>query len=274
MKLPKEEIGIFPNSMAYARWGTGPRHLILIPGGPGNAMAPGWLLRVQMKPFASLLKDGFSLWLVMRKQNMAEGYRVEDIAKDYGELIEQEFDGSVDTVVGISFGGMIGFHLAADYGHMIGKMAIIVAAATVTDCEYDIEFARLIAAGKKVEGNTFLLKTLYPQYSLLAPILSRLIIAASPKEVHPHFAKDIVTEARTELTYDASECLSRISIPMLLLNGDKDNYFPIDAVKDTVSQLPNCTSIIYSGKGHFGAGMDKRCGIDTVAFVRTFDTNV
>ena len=30
--------GIFSNGMAYVRWGSGPKTLLLIPGGPGNLL--------------------------------------------------------------------------------------------------------------------------------------------------------------------------------------------------------------------------------------------
>lgn len=38
--------GVFDNSMAYVRWGGGPKTVLFVPGGPGNSLPEGPLRRV------------------------------------------------------------------------------------------------------------------------------------------------------------------------------------------------------------------------------------
>jgi hypothetical protein len=47
--FPKPDTGIFPNGMAYVRWGTGPRSALWIVGGPGVGFP--WGLRLTTIPF-------------------------------------------------------------------------------------------------------------------------------------------------------------------------------------------------------------------------------
>ena len=111
--IPKPVTGMFPNGMAYVRWGTGPKTLLWIVGGPGIGFPIG--LRVAsiplvLRPFA---QAGYTCWLVNRKRDMPEGYTIADMAEDHAELIADELGGRVDLVLGEDYGGWIGFYLAA-----------------------------------------------------------------------------------------------------------------------------------------------------------------
>ena len=61
--------------------------------------------------------------------------------------------------------------------------------------------------------------------------------------------------------------LQKISKPVLLINGDKDFYFPLGVIQETARLIPECQSRVYEGKGHLGAAMDKRMASDIVDFI-------
>ena len=120
---------MFTNGMAYLRWGTGPKTLLWIPGGPGNTVPSGMFLsRVLLRAARPLVEDGYTLWVVARKQNMPKGHAMADMAEDYAGLISDELGGKVDLVVGVSYGGVIGFHLAARHPDRFGHIALVGAA--------------------------------------------------------------------------------------------------------------------------------------------------
>lgn len=99
--IPKPVTGIFANGMAYVRWGTGPKTLLFIPGGPGNAAPSG--MSMQMFPlFRPLVEDGYTAWYVARRRDMPKGHTIADMADDYAGLVANEFGGKVDFVVGVS----------------------------------------------------------------------------------------------------------------------------------------------------------------------------
>ena len=64
------------------------------------------------------------------------------------------------------------------------------------------------------------------------------------------FRRDILIEAQAEIDHDGSESLRRISIPVLILAGENDNYFPQEFFQRTVDFFPGGKLHIYPGKGH------------------------
>ena len=52
--------------------------------------------------------------MVLRRPGMPQGYSLRDMAADAATTIRQEFVGPVD-VIGVSTGGSIAQHLAADH---------------------------------------------------------------------------------------------------------------------------------------------------------------
>ena len=84
---------------------------------------------------------------------------------------------------------------------------------------------------------------------------------------HECFANYVVVEAEAERTFDTREVLPIITVPVLLLGGDKDHYFPEELMRETAELIPDCTLRLYEGKGHLGAAMDGRLIGDVLAFI-------
>ena len=50
--------------------------------------------------------------------------------------------------------------------------------------------------------------------------------------------------------YDARDILPTISVPVLLIGGDRDMFFPADIIEETARLIPDCTLRLYAGPGH------------------------
>jgi hypothetical protein len=101
--------GVFPNGMAYAHIGTGPKTLLFLRGGTG---VPFGRVMVMLSAFwmGPFVADGYTIWTVARKRGLPRGHTIEDMAQDTAALIEDEFDGRVDLVIGEeALGGMTAF---------------------------------------------------------------------------------------------------------------------------------------------------------------------
>jgi pimeloyl-ACP methyl ester carboxylesterase len=85
---------------------------------------------------------------------------------------------------------------------------------------------------------------------------------------HPHFASDVMVEAEAEVACDARDVLPDITVPVLLVCGDEDVYFPKEVYEETARLIPDCTLRMYEGVGHVGAVMDRRFPQDVLDFVR------
>jgi pimeloyl-ACP methyl ester carboxylesterase len=269
--IPKPVTGIFANGMAYVRWGTGPKTLLFIPGGPGNAAPSGMSMR--MSPlFRPLVEEGYTAWYVARRRGMPKGHTIADMADDYARLVADQFAGKVDLVVGVSMGGMIGFYLAARHPGRFDHIAIAVAGHEMSEQgkTLDYDFARLLSEGRNGEAGALMVRNMAP--GLRVPGLARVLGAVMGRimagEAHPTFTSDVMVEAEAEVAYDARDVLPDIPVPVLLVCGDEDLYFPKEVYEETARLIPDCTLRLYEGAGHVGTTRDRRFPQDVLEFVR------
>jgi pimeloyl-ACP methyl ester carboxylesterase len=255
--------------MAYVRTGDGPKTLIAIPGGPGNT-AP--TVRAFGPALGQLVADGFACWAVTRRRGMPEGHSVADIADDYATLIATEFGGRVDLLLGLSFGGMIGFYVAGRHPDAIGRLAAVAAAAWVSDAGKagDLEFARALAEGRPGDASVAMLGVVAPHIPrVVARALGPLLMPLVAGQMHADLASDVIVEAEASDRYDARDVLPSITVPVLVVGGDRDRYFPLDVYEETARSIPGATLRIHAGKGHMRVISSREAGDDVIEFVRS-----
>ncbi len=265
---PKPVTGSFANGMGYARLGTGPKTLLWLggpflgaPGGPVLA-----LMTFMVRPFVAA---GYSVWIVSQRPNMTVGYTVANMAEDYAQVIASEFGGRVDLVIGESTGGMIGFCLAARHAERFGHIAIGVAGYTMTE-EGKVanrDSARLLSEGRKTEAATVLGNLMYP--GIPAPV-GRVVAAVTARVTYaaPYIPGDVTIVAEATNAFDGREILPEISVPVLLVCGDRDRWFAKEVYEETARLIPDCTLKLYPGKDHLGAMSASRFPQDVLDFVR------
>lgn len=266
----KPQGGAFANGMQYVTWGSGPKTLLVLPGGPGSALQKGiWLLNAR-RLMAPYVKAGFTPWIVGRRRHMPPGHTIADMADDYAQMINQEFGGRVDLVVGESYGGMIGQYLAAFHPGSFGHVALVVTAAEASDWCKDTT-SRMAAgfaaggrsgAGAAVAGALLAGKGMRWVCRLIGPLLGWLLLARDdPPE-------DVLTEAQAQEAFDSRAVLPRIRVPVLLLCSDRDVFFLKDVAEETAELIPDCTLIWYRGQSHPKVAFaNRRVPHDVLTFV-------
>jgi pimeloyl-ACP methyl ester carboxylesterase len=269
--LAESATGVFPNGMAYARWGSGPRTLLFIPGGPGNNAPGGWFMGMMLGTLRGRLGEhGYSVWAVARKRDMPKGHTIADMADDYAELIRDEFGGRVDVVLGVSFGGHVGLSLAARHPDRFGH--IVIAASAYRGSErglaFDLEAAQLQSEGRDRELGALMFRMLVPRNRVpgldrvAGVVMGRLWATGR----HPWFRSDVLVEAEASRAFDARDILPTIDVPVLLIAGDQDIFFPADIIEETARLIPDCTLRLYAGKGH-DVFTDRRMPEDMLDFI-------
>ena len=223
-----------------------------------------------LRAFRTLLDGGYTLWMVTRRRSMPQGHTIEDMARDYARLIEVEFDGTVDIVLGASYGGLIAQYLAANHPGCFRHGVIASAACCVSDAGKDIDygFAENSSQGKKAEAGTIMVTGLLPKLRFRWLARSLGFFAGRLRSgAHEDFRSDVLIEADAEVAFDSRELLPTITTPVLLIAGNRDVYFPRSLLEETARLIPDCTLKIYEGKGHVGAMSDKRLPKDVLEFV-------
>ena len=247
------DYGEFTNGMKFAKLGTGKKTLLLFLGGPGNTIPKGFILNLSIKPLLPL-SNSYTIYLLSRKSNLPEGYTTEDMAKDCAEVIQQDFNGHVDVIIGGSYGGIIMQYFAALYPELATKHVILAAAHSVSEIgkKIDFQFAEHVSQGNYGKAGATIAKGVYnPGFKQkLMSVFFRLMGSTMLKGGSPTFKQDIMVEAHAEVNHDGREILKQINVPILLLNGDEDIYFPKSYMEETAALIKDCRLELISGKGH------------------------
>lgn len=272
MRLPNPTVGVFPNTMAYARWGYGDKQLLLMPGGPGNDAPTAARVKWMGRSLRPLVENGYTMWMVARRRGMPQGHTIEDMADDYADLIATEFGGTVDLVVGLSYGGAIGLYLAANHPDRFENIALVGIAHSVDEkgSRLDYDYATALSQGHPIAAGRLMAAAMLSdsRWRWTAPVLGTVMGSIlRPAREHPEFFSDVMVEAEAEVAFDARPILSRIRVPVLIIDGDRDFYFPSSLVEETARMMPECTLEVYPGKGHVGAIQSRRLARDIFDFI-------
>jgi pimeloyl-ACP methyl ester carboxylesterase len=252
--------GTFRPGIPYLRFGNGPKTLLLLAGGPGNLVPRGLGASGFTRGMAPFTQE-YTIYLVTRKSNLLEGYTTKDMAADYAELVRQEFGGRVDLVVGLSYGGLIAQHLAADYPGLFGHLVIAMAAHRISEAakRIDARYAELISQRRDREAMALRAEAVLPEG--LARKGMQAVLWTFGKQllgpVDDTFRRDVLVEAQAELAHAPLDSLSRINVPVLLVGSADDFAFPLGYMQEMAALIKSATLKVYPG-GHGTAIMDKR----------------
>ena len=261
--------GAFANGMEFLTWGTGHRTLLFLPGGPGSGLPVGLTGRMSRAWFDPFVEAGHTVWYVTRRRHLPPGHSIADMADDCADAISERLGGRADLVVGESYGGMVAQHLAARHGELVGRVALVVAAARVSDWGKEVD-ARLLAALARDDSRAF--GAAFAEYVLphrRASWLRRLVgplVVRGMLSGKDYPRSDLRVELEAEVAFDAREALPRIRVPVVLLCGDRDLFFPVPIVDETVRLIPGCTMVRYEGQGLVKVASSRRVPRDVLAF--------
>ena len=266
LSFPKS--GYFRYGLPYKRSGHGPRPLVVFQG-----------LTFEHKPQAVMLMmykflgSDYTLYGVLRKPRPPQGYTLGDMADDYATMIHEEFGGPVD-VLGISTGGSIALHFAADHPDLVRRLIIHSSAHTLNDTakQLQLDVARLAQQGQWMKAWALLVGTIYPQTGpgkwLAQPLvwLSAGLLSLKP----PQDPSDLVVTVEAEDQHAFKSRLAEITAPTLVIGGADDFFYSPALFRETADGIPNAKLCLYEKAfptmGHPAGG--KQFRRDILAFLR------
>ena len=224
------------------------------------------MIQRQSRPYVAA---GYAVWIVTRRRHMPGGHGIADMADDYAQVIADELGGRVDLVLGESLGGLVAQYLAARHPDRLGRLVLVVAGCEVSAWGRDVDtrMATALARRDSAAAGTAFLEYVLPSARLrgvrrlLGPLVGR---AMFPDEPCP--PGDVLVELAAEVSFDSRAVLPGITVPVLVVSGSRDRFFPPAVIEETVALLPGCAAVRYEGKGHLGTGTDKRLPADVLAF--------
>jgi pimeloyl-ACP methyl ester carboxylesterase len=259
---------VFRNGIPYVRFGKGKNILLVFSGGPGNTLPSGFMIRV-LGHFKQLSKH-YVIYELARRSGLPNGYSTRDMAEDYATVIKDEFNGGPLDVMGMSYGGLIAQHLAADYPELIYRLILAMSVYRFSEeaNELDMRFAELLSEGKRSAASRSLspiVKGGRIKKSLFKFLMGLIGPFVFSKPENP---MDLIVEGKAEMMHNSKNRLAEIKASTLVIGGDKDYYCPVELLRETAAGISNSKLVLYKGKGHMIFG--KRFDEDILAFLNEY----
>ena len=179
---------------------------------------------------------------------MPEGYTIREMAEDQVKAM-QALGMEKAAVMGVSQGGMIAQCIAIDHPELVEKLIIAVSAPAVNekikacvegwiDCVQQNDHKRLmIDTAEKSYSKAYLRK-----YRKYYPVIGQL---GKPKD-YTRFLRN----AEAILAFDATQDLTKITCPTLIIGGEEDQIVGGEASYEMHRKIGTSNLFMYEGLGH------------------------
>lgn len=233
--------------MEYVRFGTGPKHLVMLPGlGDGLRTVKGTALPMALM-YRAFAKD-YTVWMFSRRDSLPEGFSTRDMARDQAAAMDA-LGIEKAHVVGVSMGGMIAQHLAVDYPEKVGNLVLVVTSARpnpilleslgawVTHARRGDHAALMDSNLRRIYSEDY-----YRKNKWMIPLVGKL---TKPKSYDRFFV-----QAEACRGHDAFAALPKITAPTLVMGGERDLSLGGDASREIAARIPGAELKMYTQWGH------------------------
>lgn len=246
---PGPATGVLDGGLPYARFGRGRAPLVLFDGlGFENRAPRGLALAAVAKAFEPLASE-YTIYLVTRRPGLPGGFTTKDMADDYARALAAAFSHPVD-VMGLSTGGEIAQHFAADHPGQVRRLVLGSTAYRVGD-EGKALLARWREWARRGDW-----RALHASSSVLyaSPVaralLSPLLWLVGPWIAAPVDPSDYLVTIDADLRHDAKNRLAEIHAPTVVVSGEEDFFYPIDLVRETAAGIDGALLEVLPRTGH------------------------
>ena len=231
----------------YIRFGTGKDILIMLPGlGDGLRTTKGTALPMALM-YRIFAKD-FTVYAFSRKTRLPSGASTRDMARDLKKAMDL-LGIPKAHIFGVSMGGMIAQHFAADYPECVDRLVLAVTCShpNPTLTESVTEWKNLALGGNHaalMDSNLRLIYSgaYYRQNKWMIPFIGKL--------TKPKSYDRFLIMADACLTHDAFDRLPEITAPTLVVGGEKDLALGGEASREIAARIPGAKLHMYPQWGH------------------------
>ena len=235
-------VSIDGSLMEYIQFGNGKRNLVFLPGlGDGLRTVKGTAAIMAM--LYRKYSANHTVYMFSRKQHISPGSSTRDMAADLKKAMDTLGIDKAD-IIGVSMGGMIAQHFAADFPEAVNKLVLVV---TCPYCNEKVEnsiyeWLGLARSGdhRSLMGSNLKLiysEKYYRQNRWMLPVVGTL---TKPKSYERFYR-----QAEACLSHDASERLAHIKAPTLIIGGAKDQVLGCEASVELNQKIAGSKLRIY-----------------------------
>lgn len=218
--------------MKYARFGSGKKALVILPGLSIKSVADS---AVAVEKAYRRFEEEYTVYLFDRRANAEKGYTLKHMADDTADVMQRLGIEKAD-IFGASQGGMIAMYLAVHHPELVDRMVLGSTTARISDGFRHVykNWIDLAKKQNKEELAAAFADSVYAEKTLelFGDAVIRDLSDCSGHEL-AHFV--ILAEALDTLSiYDD---LSKIQCKTLVLGSEGDRVVGADAQRDIAAQL-------------------------------------
>ena len=246
------------------RFGSGDRPLVIFTG-LSDAFQPettsSFFSLLLRRYYYRFFGDEFTVRVVGRRRGLPEGATTRELAAEYADLLEAT-NFTPTNVLGVSLGGQIAQHLAADHPELVRKLVVGVAGSRVGERGKRTlrRWADWADRGWWFDVYLDTVPVTYAGYRRwLYPPLIRTVGRPLLKE--PAEISDVAVSCRAMAAHDATDTLSEIEAPTLVIGGAEDHFFPESVLRETAAEISDARLELFAGVGR-GAFEERKRAFD------------
>ena len=252
-------------TMEYIRFGSGSRTLIMLPGlGDGLRTTKGTALPVALL-YRAYAKD-FTVYMFSRKTLLPAGCTTRDMARDLRKAMDLLGIAKAD-LFGVSMGGMIAQHFAADYPERVGKLILAVTCARPNDILIEA-VTEWMDQAKQGDHTALMDSNLKRIYTEAYYRRNKWMVPIAGKLTRPKSYGRFLTQAEACLSHNAYDRLPFITAPTLVIGGEKDQCLGAEASREIAGQIPGAVLRMYPEYGHGVYEEAKDFNAELITFLR------
>ena len=239
--------GYFRSGLPYVRIGNRPHILVIFDGLSFENKPPsGLMLRMIASGYKRIAQD-YTVYSVGRKPGLPPGYSTRDMSEDYATIIRNELGGPLD-IMGISTGGPIAQHFAADHPDLVRRLVLAMTGYSLSEKgrKLQMHVGDLARQGKWRAAYSAIMDGVYPQGGIKKRFF-KLFMCFFATFSAPTDPSDLLVTIEAEDNHNFKDRLAEIKVPTLVIGGEEDYFYPI---RETAAGIPNAELILYEGFGH------------------------
>ncbi|MBQ8619674.1 MAG: alpha/beta hydrolase [Clostridia bacterium] len=235
------------DTLYYIRFGSGAKTLIMLPGlGDGLTTVKGTALPMAM--MYRIYAKNYTVYMLSRRNQLPQGYATRDMARDL-KLAMDALGIEKADLMGVSMGGMIAQHFAADYPACVNKLVLVVTCAGPNPTLQE-SVSEWIALARRGDHTALMDSNVRRMYSESYYRKNKWLIPVMGRITKPKSYDRFLVQAQACLAHSAIDRLASITAPTLIIGGEKDRALGGEASREIAAAMPRAKLKMYPQWGH------------------------
>lgn len=235
--------------MEYARFGNGPKTLVIIPGLSIKSVVRS---ASAIRSAYSVFESEYTIYLFDRKMQFGNVYTLAEMADDTVAAM-RALGINKATIYGTSQGGMVGQYIAINYPEVVENLILASSSSKALPLQLQVigHWTDLCVEGKAMEFvEDFIDNAFTPRYlERYKPVLLKMYRSVTPDELH-RFAVTSAACAHVNTYND----LGKIKCPVFVIGAALDHVVGAEASTIMYEKLKaegvSCQFYMYNDYGH------------------------